>query len=115
MPPKAKVKLIALPSQSAALWTLHALKVKPGDTVKWENPGQAMILFFPYRNIFAGLSGVADDRVIEIRKEQKRLELKIKAGAWHKGKTRDIPYAVFHFSRVKNNLAAPRGKPIVKR
>jgi hypothetical protein len=115
MPAKTKIKPIASPYQSEALWTIHTLKVKAGDTVRWETYGEAMILFFPYRDIFEELTNAADDRVIEIGKKQKQLELKVRADACPNGKARDFSYAIFHLPKIKNALTMPRGKPIVKR
>ncbi|MGH7453102.1 MAG: hypothetical protein ACRENG_17265 [bacterium] len=115
MPTKVKIRIISSPNASDEPWTFDNLEVKPGDTVSWEPNGQELLLFFPYRDLFEGLSGIPDERVIAIGKEQRILELKVKAGRLQEEETGVVPYAIFHAVEAEGSAGVPRGKMIIKR
>jgi hypothetical protein len=115
MSTKVRVSIISSPSVREEIWTLATMKIKPGDTVSWENANRTMILFFPYCDLFAELAGAPEERIVEINKKQSGLKLKVKAGLVKAGKTRTIPYAIFHPPEAKGDDGTPRGKMIIKR
>ncbi|MGH7598022.1 MAG: hypothetical protein ACREOI_16855 [bacterium] len=115
MPTKVKIRIIAAQSDLEEPWTFDTLEVKPGDTVSWEPNGKELLLFFPYRDLFEGLADIPDERVIAIGKEQRILELKVKAGRLPAEETGIIPYAIFHAAEAEGGAGVPRGKMIIRR
>jgi len=115
MPTLKKVKLASPRRQAKSPWTFDTLNVKPGDIVRWETDGRAKTLFFTDRNLFDGLADLPEGRIIEISSEQISLQVQVKPDAWEGGKTRRIPYAVFHPSEAEQELVRRRGRMIVKR
>jgi hypothetical protein len=115
MPTKVKIRIISAQSGPEEPWTFDTLEVKPGDTVCWEPNGKELLLFFPYGDLFEGLADIPDERVIAIGKEQRTLELKVKAGHLPEEETGIVPYAIFHAAAAESAGGVSRGKMIIKR